>query len=116
MVAIFGNSRRFPRLVTARIIRDMRKTADISVALDPVKTLEACHGPLMSGGALYRTLGFQTGAGFRQAYKRGRLPIRTFRLPGRRDRFALTRDVAAWLDRLKTADHSQQDRGDDAMT
>jgi hypothetical protein len=94
----------------------MRKPADIHGVLDRAKTLEACHGPLMSGSALHRALGFQTGAGFRQAFKRGRLPIKTFRLPGRRDRFALTGDVAAWLDRLKTADESRQNTGDDPMT
>lgn len=90
----------------------MRKPDDIQAVLDRAQTLEACHGPLMSGSPLHRALGFQTGAGFRQAFKRGRLPIKTFRLPGRRDRFALTGDVAAWLDRLKAADESRQNTGD----
>lgn len=116
VVAIFGISRRFPGWVTPRIIRDMKKSDDMRAAPDRAHDLEALHGPLMSGMALHRVLGFQTSAGFRQAFKRGRLPIKTFRLPGRRDRFAMTADVAAWLDRLAVADEKSRVPGGDAMT
>lgn len=78
--------------------------------------LQKANGPLMSGAVLHRALGFQTGAGFRQAFKRGRLPVETFRLPGRRNRFARTADVTAWLDRLGVAEERPQVPGGNAMT
>lgn len=62
--------------------------------------LEAHHGPLLGGTALYRSLGLPSAAAFRQAASRGRLPVPVFSIPNRRGRFALTRDVAAWLAKL----------------
>lgn len=63
--------------------------------------LEAQHGPLLSGPPLYRALGLPSAAAFRQAASRGQLPVPIFAIPNRRGRFALTRDVAAWLARLR---------------
>ena len=34
---------------------------------------------------------------FRKASHRGRLPVRTFEMVGRRGRFAVTTDIAQWL-------------------
>lgn len=62
--------------------------------------LEAQHGPLLGGIALYRALGMASAAAFRQAASRGQLPVHVFTIPNRRGRFALTRDVAAWLAKL----------------
>ena len=47
-----------------------------------------------------RCLGFRTARAYQTAVKSGRLPIRTFDVPGRRGRFARTVDVADWLDAL----------------
>lgn len=97
-------------------MRDMRDSDDKFAVNGPGHDLRQANGPLLSGAALHRALGFQTGAGFRQAFKRGQLPIATFRLPGRRDRFALTADVAAWLDRLGVVGEKSQAPGGDAMS
>lgn len=59
--------------------------------------LDTMHGPLLNGTALYRALGLPSAAAFRQAASRGQLPVPVFTIPNRRGRFALTRDVAAWL-------------------
>lgn len=66
--------------------------------------LEARHGPLLNGRALYRALGLPSADAFRQAASRGQLPVRVFMIPNRRGRFALTRDVAHWLAGLHVAD------------
>lgn len=55
------------------------------------------HGPLVAGFDLCRALGYPSAAAFRQAILRDSVPIPVFRIPTRRGRFALTRDVAAWL-------------------
>lgn len=54
------------------------------------------HGPIISGAALYRALGFKTYAAFYRAQKGG-LGVRAFRLPGRRGVFVLTTEVADWI-------------------
>jgi hypothetical protein len=55
------------------------------------------HGELMSGRHLRQCLGFANVRAFRRAIAHGAVPVVTFTLPGRRGRFARTRDVAAWL-------------------
>jgi len=55
------------------------------------------YGELITGPELYRSLGFRTAEAFRQAKRRGPLPVSTFQLPSRRGHFALARDVADWL-------------------
>ena len=55
------------------------------------------HGELMSGKHLCQCLGFANVRAFRRAIAHGAVPVMTFTLPGRRGRFARTRDVAAWL-------------------
>lgn len=54
-------------------------------------------GALIGGATLTRMLGYPTQAAFRKALSRNRLPVRVFNVEGRRGRFALTRDLAAWL-------------------
>lgn len=55
------------------------------------------YGPLVGGGDLAQVLGFQTTAALRQAHRRGRISLRTFRITGRQGLFALTADVSDWL-------------------
>lgn len=54
-------------------------------------------GALVGGASLTRSLGYPTQAAFRKALARNRVPIRVFSIEGRRGRFALVRDLAAWL-------------------
>lgn len=65
------------------------------------KELLARHGPLIGGLELAKVLNFKNMAAFRQALRRGTIPIRVFELPRRRGKFALTQDLAAWLESLK---------------
>lgn len=55
------------------------------------------HGPLLTGEALRASLGYPSQAALRQSLSRNTTPVKTFRIPGRRGRFALTLDVAQWL-------------------
>ncbi len=55
------------------------------------------HGPLIADEALRAALGYSSMGAFRQALSRGRLPIPVFSMPQRRGKFALVKDVAAWL-------------------
>ncbi len=62
--------------------------------------LENKHGQLIGGADLYRTLGFKTAIAFKQAHARNCLPVSVFNLPNRKGKFAFTRDIATWLERL----------------
>ena len=62
------------------------------------------YGALMTGKALWRTLGFQNSAAFRQAKAKERLGLRVFSIPNRRGTFAHTREVDRWLKNLTGED------------
>ena len=55
------------------------------------------HGPLLSGEALRVALGYPTLPAMRQSIARNTFPVTTFKIEGRRGRFALTWVVARWL-------------------
>lgn len=61
------------------------------------RDLSEKHGPMMSGKDLRIALGYPSQEAFRQAYVRKTIPIPVFPIERRRGKFALTRDVAAWL-------------------
>lgn len=54
-------------------------------------------GATVGGSALTKALGYPTQEAFRKAFQRGRLPVVTFELEGRRGRFAITAEIAGWL-------------------
>lgn len=81
-----------------------------SIEAQLVADLERQHGPLLGGAALYRALGLPSAAAFRQAMSRNAVPVRVFAIPHRRGRFALTREVAAWLAGLRSAGAADDDR------
>lgn len=60
-------------------------------------SLNQTYGPLINGKQLASLLKFPSMAAFRQALRRGLLPVRVFELPGRKGKFALTGDVVQWL-------------------
>ena len=77
------------------------------------------YGPLVGGGDLAQVLGFQTTAALRQARRRGKISLRTFRIDGRQGLFALTADVSAWLAEIAEGDRERRlgsDRGVDPLT
>lgn len=55
-------------------------------------------GPLLGGEALWRALGFSSAHSFRRALRNGEVRVQIFRLPNRRGAYALTTDVARWID------------------
>jgi len=59
------------------------------------------HGPIIGGDDLRQALGFPTSEAFRQALARGQVPVPVFSLEKRRGKFALVRDVGAWLARCR---------------
>ena len=70
----------------------VRETADLIS-----ERLILMYGELVSGQDLARELGMRSSEAMRSAIRRGRLPIRTFRMEGRRGWFALTADLANHL-------------------
>lgn len=61
------------------------------------RDLEDRHGTVMSGKALWMTLGYRSAETFRRAAVKGDLPVPVFDIAGRRGKFALAKDVAHWL-------------------
>ncbi len=59
------------------------------------------YGPLIDGKELASLLRFSSMAAFRQALRRGALPVKVFELPGRKGKFAFTQDLVQWLDGVK---------------
>lgn len=73
----------------------------ISLADALEQELTTRHGPILGGDALRQALGYPSMEAFRQALSRRQLPVPVFALPHRRGKFALTKDVAAWLGSLR---------------
>lgn len=65
------------------------------------RSLTKRYGLLVGNKELWMALGYRTPEAFRQAYGRRQLPIPVFALPSRRGKYALTRDLARWLDSLR---------------
>ncbi|MBS0217671.1 MAG: hypothetical protein JSR63_05765 [Proteobacteria bacterium] len=59
--------------------------------------LLAKHGELMNSQALATFFKFGSDRSFRRSAEQGTLPVRVFRIQGRKGWFARTVDVAQWL-------------------
>ncbi|HEY8585864.1 MAG TPA: hypothetical protein VIL60_03945 [Rhodanobacter sp.] len=57
--------------------------------------------PLIGGEELRVALGYPTAEALRQAMSRGTVPVPVFAVPHRRGKYALVRDIAAWLATLR---------------
>lgn len=57
------------------------------------------YGTMLGSRDLWREIGYRSPNAFRQALLRGTLDLPVFAVEGRRGRFALARDVAAWIAR-----------------
>lgn len=55
------------------------------------------YGVMLGSKDLWRELGFRSPSAFRQALVRGTLDVPVFEVQNRRGRFALAKDVAAWV-------------------
>lgn len=65
--------------------------------------LIAIYGPLVSGKTLQSILAYPSQAAFRQAAARNLLPVPVFCIEHRRGKFALVRDIAAWLSQRRNS-------------
>lgn len=55
------------------------------------------YGVMLSSHVLWQVLGYPSPSAFRQAISRGTVGVPVFEVPNRRGRFALAKDVAAWI-------------------
>lgn len=55
------------------------------------------YGLLLSSSDLAKVLGYPSSNAYCQAVVRGAVPVPLMRIPNRRGKFALARDVAVWL-------------------
>ena len=62
--------------------------------------------PLPGGDDLRSALGYPSLEALRQAISRGTVPVPVFAVEHRRGKFALTKDVAVWLARLRQGSES----------
>ena len=87
-----------------------KKQKELELAQRLKQDLIEQHGMLLFGKALYHVLGFTNGDAFRQALKRGKLPVAVFELEGKRGRYALAEDIANWLAsrRMTVGDHEKR--------
>lgn len=77
------------------------------ISMSPVSPLPALpdyaaelvrlYGPVVGSKDISRILGYASPDAFRKARSRKTIPIRVFRLPGRRGYFASTSEIAHWL-------------------
>src|SRR5450830_378801 len=74
---------------------ETKKTEVLEEVLERELTLR--YGPLVSGASLQQVLGYASSDAFRQALSRKTVPIPVFSIQNRRGKFALVKDVAAWL-------------------
>lgn len=65
---------------------------------DLATKMNSQFGPVIFGKDLYSALGFKTYAAFHRSNSLGELGVHVFKLTGRRGWFALTGDVAKWLE------------------
>ncbi len=68
------------------------------------------YGPLMGGEDLRRALGYRTWSAFARAVRSESLGVSVFDIPGRRGKFALTREVASWLTRVRQGDVTAEEQ------
>lgn len=61
------------------------------------RSLIRLYGVVIRGKTLRHVLGYKSGAAFRMAVHRNKVPVPTFVLEGRRARMARSRDIAKWL-------------------
>ena len=55
------------------------------------------YGPVLTGDALIKCLGYPTKSALRQAIAKDKVDVPIFHLKNRKGQFALSKDVAQWL-------------------
>lgn len=77
--------------------KDEKQAAVQTLAEALERDLLSLYGPMLSGEALRKALGYRSQDALRQALSRGQVPVPVFPIENRRGKFALTKDVALWL-------------------
>lgn len=67
------------------------------LTLQLTEDLSRLYGPVLTGAALQKALGYRSGDAFRQAVCRNSVPVPLFSIANRRGKFALAKEVASWL-------------------
>lgn len=73
----------------------------LALSTDLEHQLTTRYGTMLASKDLWRELGYRSANAFRQALLRGTLDLPVFEVEHRRGRFALARDVAAWIARQR---------------
>lgn len=73
------------------------RTGEQMLAADLEKDLLALYGPVVTGEALIKALGYVSKAAFRQSLVRKTVPVPVFELDNRRGKYALAKDIARYL-------------------
>lgn len=80
----------------------------LSVVLE--RDLMSRYGPIIGREDLRKALGYKTDDAFRQALSRNTIPIPVFEIEHRKGKFALVKDLAAWLEAVRNnAKNDQED-------
>lgn len=69
----------------------------LALSAELERQLTTRYGVMLGSKDLWRELGFRSPNAFRQALARGTLDVPVFAVQNRRGRFALAKDVAAWV-------------------
>lgn len=73
----------------------------LALSAELEQQLTTRYGVMLGSRDLWRELGFRSPNAFRQALARGTLDVPVFEVTNRRGRFALAKDVAAWIARQR---------------
>jgi hypothetical protein len=96
-----GESHYFSTIgATGRNVAKQAGTEQLDAPSTHAERLRRVYGEIVGLDALVHMLNYPSASALRRAHARGTLPIALHRIPGRRGLFALTGEVAAWLDRL----------------
>ena len=73
----------------------IRKQENLSELLE--RDFIAQYGPVLTGDALIKCLGYPSKSALRQAIAKDKVEVPIFHLKNRKGQFALSKDVAQWL-------------------
>ena len=79
---------------------DDTETAALATTIEA--ELVSRYGPMLEPTALRMVLGYSSADAFRLAVKRNVAPVPVFRIPNRRGYFALSKEVAQWLAKVRS--------------
>jgi hypothetical protein len=72
------------------------------------RELRQKFGAEIKGAPLRQILGYSSGDAFRQAVRRGLIPVHTYVYEGRRARYATALALATWIESLEHAGKDQE--------